>query len=74
MGTNNLDDSSSAMRYNVDTYDDYEAVVKMDEQKPINDTDCTHDTLVPDPADTLGDAVYHGCANPKCGRGWYILR
>jgi len=47
-------------------------VVKMDEQKPINDTECRHEFLIPDPKDTLGDAVYHGCANHKCGVGFYI--
>lgn len=47
-------------------------VVKMDEQKPINDTECRHETLIPDPTDTIGDAVYHGCANYKCGVGFYI--
>lgn len=49
-------------------------VVKMDEQAPINDTECTHETLIPDPSDTIGDAVYHGCANWKCGRGWYLSK
>lgn len=46
----------------------------MDEQRPINDTECTHETLIPDPEDTIGDAVYHGCANYKCGRGWYLKK
>lgn len=49
-------------------------VVKMDEQRPINDTECKHETLIPDPEDSLeSGAIYHGCANNKCGRGWYIL-
>lgn len=51
---------------------DHTQIVKMDEQKPINDTECRHETLIPDPTDTIGDAVYHGCANYKCGVGFYI--
>lgn len=47
-------------------------VVKMDEQKPIHDTECTHETLIPEPDDTIGDATYYGCANIRCGRGWYL--
>lgn len=53
------------------TDDEYE-IVKMDEQEPINDTNCTHENLIPDPEDTIGDAVYHGCSNKKCGIGFYI--
>lgn len=49
-------------------------VVKMDEQSPINDTECTHDSLLADPEDTLDNgAIYHGCQNQKCGLGFYIL-
>lgn len=47
-------------------------IVKLDEQKPVNDTECKHETLIPDPEDTIGDAIYHGCANHKCGIGFYI--
>ena len=47
-------------------------IVKMDEQKPLNDTKCKHETLVSHPTDTIGDAVFHGCANKKCGVGFYI--
>lgn len=47
-------------------------IVKMDEQKPLNDTQCRHETLVPDPDDKIGDAVFHACANHKCGVGFYI--
>lgn len=70
---NNQVDSQSPLGYN-STQDDVNEVliVKLDEQKPVNDTKCKHETLIPDPEDTIGDAVYHGCANPKCGRGWYI--
>lgn len=64
-------DFSSEIGYNTNNEINVE-IVKMDEQKPINDTECTHETLVPDPEDKLGDAVYHGCQNYKCGRGWYI--
>lgn len=53
---------------------DENVVVKMDEQRPIHDIECKHETLVPDPEDTLGEAVYHGCANNKCGIGFYILK
>lgn len=59
--------------YNSGQDDENVEIVKMDEQKPINDTECTHQTLVQDPEDTIGDAVYHGCANYKCGRGWYVV-
>lgn len=64
-------DNVSGIGDNVDN-DINEHIVKMDEQKPINDTDCRHETLIPVPGDTLGDAVYHGCANNKCGVGFYI--
>ncbi len=56
----------------VDSYLNRLEVVKMDEQKPINDTDCKHEKFVPDPNDTIGEAIYHGCANPKCGIGFYL--
>jgi hypothetical protein len=51
--------------------DDYE-IFKMDEHEPLNDTDCRHPKLIADPSDTIGDAVYHRCSNPKCGVGFYI--
>jgi hypothetical protein len=57
--------------YNEDTNDEH-VVVKMDEQRPLNDTECKHETLIPDPDDTIGEAVYHGCSNYKCGVGFYI--
>lgn len=79
---NNSVDSQSALGYNTDNdlnelariagIASHTEIVKMDEQKPINDTECRHETLVPDPDDTIGDAVYHGCVNPKCGVGFYI--
>jgi hypothetical protein len=76
-------DNAQQVGYNEsNTHDAYDAVadhylnqphiVKMDEQSPLNDTDCKHETLIPDLEDTLGDAVYHGCANYKCGVGFYI--
>jgi len=52
--------------------DTNEFVVKMDEQVPINDTKCDHSVLIPDPDDTIGTAIYHGCANRQCGLGWYF--
>ena len=64
-------DISAEMGYNSPNDEDV-TIVKMDEQAPINDVDCTHEVLVSDPNDTIGDATYHGCANPKCGRGWYL--
>lgn len=58
-----------------DTHNDVnDFVVKMDEQRPINDLECKHETLIPDETDTLGEAVYHGCSNLSCGIGFYILR
>lgn len=80
MPDNNVD-SQNDLGYNTNQDDEYAAIagidqhtqiVRMDEQKPIHDTECKHETLVPNPDDTIGDAVYHGCSNPKCGRGWYI--
>ena len=44
----------------------------MDEQRPVNDTECRHPNLVPDPTDTIGEAIYHGCTNLECGVGFYI--
>lgn len=68
---NNSVDNSTHIGYNGGNDENVE-VVKMDEQKPINDTECRHEVLIPDPKDTIGDAVYHGCANHKCGVGFYI--
>lgn len=73
MSENSVDKPADLV-YNVDNNDQMNFVVKMDEQKPINDTECTHETLIEDPKDTLGKATYHGCANLKCGRGWYIQK
>lgn len=79
---NNSLDATSGMGYNTSNNDIYEAVVdqlllqpqvvKMDEQKPVNDVTCRHETLVPDENDRIGNAVMHMCANPKCGVGFYI--
>lgn len=74
-------DNTQPMVYNQSENVDYEAIVgdlasthivKMDEQRAINDTECTHEILVEDPEDRIGKATYHGCANPKCGRGFYL--
>lgn len=64
-------DNSNQVGYNVPNDENVE-VVKMDEQRPINDTECRHETLVPDATDTIGEAIYHGCANRQCGVGFYI--
>lgn len=78
---NNRVDTGNALGYNQGKDDEYARIagigphteiVKMDEQKPINDTECKHPILIPDPEDTIGDAVYHGCSNYKCGVGFYI--
>lgn len=80
---NNKVDSQNDLGYNTNQDDEYARiagigphteVVKMDEQKPINDTECRHPKLIPDPEDTIGDAVYHGCSNHKCGVGFYIRK
>lgn len=63
-------DNSTGSLYN-EINESYE-VIKMDEHAPINDTECRHETLVPDPDDILGDSIYYGCANRKCGVGFYI--
>lgn len=31
----------------------------------MNDPECKHETMIPDPTETLGTAYV--CANPKCG-------
>lgn len=72
MNENSLD-IDPGMRDNV-TNDVYEHVVKMDEQAPVNDIECRHETLVADPTDTIGEAVYHGCANKECGVGFYLKK
>ena len=69
---NNSLDIPTKLGYNNSENDENVHIVKMDEQEPINDTECKHETLVADPEDTIGDAVYHGCANRKCGVGFYI--
>lgn len=71
MENKNSVDFSNGMGYNASNNDEH-VVVKMDEQRPANDTSCKHSQLVADPDDTLGDAVMHMCANPKCGIGFYI--
>lgn len=65
-------DSSPVNGYNTGL-DDTNGVeiVKMDEQRPINDTECEHKEFVIDPKDRIGEAVYHGCTNPRCGLGFY---
>lgn len=79
--SHNLVDNGHPIGYNVanDVYDavaehylNQPVIVKMDEQKPVNDTTCRHETLIPDYDDTIGEAIYHGCANKKCGQGFYI--
>lgn len=78
---NNSLDGSSGMSYNTsndvndaiaEAFLNKTHIVKMDEQKPVNDVNCRHETLVPDPDDRIGSAVMHMCANPKCGVGFYI--
>lgn len=68
---NNIVDNSTDIGYNVNN-DDNEVVVDLSAIPPLNDVECPHTTIVVDPEDTIGNAVYHGCQNPKCGRGWYI--
>lgn len=68
---NSVVDNRSISGYN-EGNDINDFVIKMDEQSPIHDIECKHETLVADPLDTIGDAVYHGCANNKCGVGFYI--
>jgi hypothetical protein len=67
-------DGGDEIRYNDTNNDANEIVVKMDDQAPLNDIECKHETLVADPDDTIGDAVYHGCSNHKCGVGYYIRK
>lgn len=69
---NNVDISKEIL-YNVNNDENVE-IVKMDEHAPINDTECRHETLIPDPDDMIGDAMYHGCANRLCGVGFYIKK
>jgi len=66
-------DISKEMLYNVANDENVE-IVKMDEHAPINDTECRHENLIPDPDDTIGDAMYHGCSNRLCGVGFYIKK
>ena len=83
MEPNNFVDNLPGLGYNepndvneaiVEHYLSQPQIVKMDEQAPVNDTKCRHETLVPDPSDKLDSgAIYHGCANAKCGLGFYIL-
>lgn len=71
MDQNNTLDATDKIGYTSNN-DANEFVVKMDEQRPLNDIECKHETLIPDPDDTIGDAVYHGCSNKNCGVGFYI--
>ena len=81
MNPNNNVDNGHSLSYNgsndvndavVEHYLNQPVLVKMDEQKPVNDTNCRHETLVADETDKIGDAVFHACANYKCGVGFYI--
>jgi hypothetical protein len=81
MNPDNVVDNAHGLSYNEpnDLYDrvaenilSQPQVVKMDEQKPLNDTNCKHETLVADPDDKIGDAIFHSCSNHKCGVGFYI--
>lgn len=65
-------DSNAKYEGIVDDYLLRPQIVKMDEQEAINDPSCRHEILVPDPDDTIGEAIYHGCNNRKCGQGFYI--
>lgn len=69
---NNVDNSSEMM-YNVNN-DESMIVVKLDEQRPLGDAACKHVQLIAEPDDTLGEAIYHGCANPKCDVGFYLRK
>lgn len=64
-------DNSELISYDISNDDEYE-VIKVGEHEPIHDVDCKHETLVANPEDTIGEAVYHGCANKHCGVGFYI--
>lgn len=70
MNPNNPVDNVSGIGYNV--ANDLNEFVDLVAMPPLNDTECKHETLIPDPDDTIGDAVYHGCSNYKCGVGFYI--
>lgn len=81
MDGNNFVDVPSGIGYNVgndvneavvEHYLNQPQIVKMDEQAPVNDTSCRHEELVADPNDMIGEAIYHGCTNRKCGVGFYI--
>lgn len=70
MKPNKVVDNSSTVGYNEGN--DLDEIIDLSGVPPINDVECKHETVVADPTDTIGDAVYYGCQNPKCGRGWYI--
>lgn len=82
MNPENVFDKSAEMRYNINNNGIYDTVadnllsqpqiIKLDEHEPVNDLECKHEVIISDPTDTIGNAVYHGCANPKCGRGYYL--
>jgi len=68
---NNVD-NTSALSYNDSNNDLNDFVIDVAQNKPINDIDCKHVQLRAEPEDTIGDAVYHGCVNPRCGVGFYL--
>ena len=73
MDSNNIVDNLSELGYNDTQLNDvHEIVVDTANTPPINDVTCEHTELIPDFEDTIGDAVYYGCANQKCGLGWYV--
>lgn len=71
MKPNKVVDNQNNIGYN-EGNDDQDEIIDLSGVPPINDTECKHETLIPNPEDKIGDAIYYGCSNPKCGRGWYI--
>lgn len=74
MQGDNTFDIQDTIGYNSNQDDVNDFVVKMDEQAPVNDISCEHKEMIPNPDDRIGNAIYYGCANQKCGRGFYLQR
>lgn len=72
MEDNKIVDNHRKVGYNDNQLYDKDEIIDLTGVPPLNDIECLHQTIVADLEDTIGDAIYHGCQNPKCGRGWYI--
>lgn len=64
-------DTSGIIGYDNNNDDINVEIVKMDEQRPINNPECEH-LLVRDESDRIGNTVSYMCIKPHCGFGQFF--